>query len=70
MQSLVDNHKQKVKDLVADQTKEWSDMVSRQLGEEHEVRRDHIIQQNEMLKKLMEEAQTNQLKELEVKQEK
>lgn len=51
------------------QTKEWSDMVVRQMTEEHELWREHIIQQNETLSKLLEDAQREQLSELESRQE-
>lgn len=56
-----------VKELVADQTKEWSEMVSRQKGEEHELKRAHVLQQSELLKKLLEDAQVVQKKELELR---
>ena len=59
-----------MKKLVAEQTKEWSDMVARQLGEEHEINKEHVLQQRELLKKLMEEAQVLQNKELELRQDK
>jgi phosphatidylinositol phospholipase C beta len=58
-----------VKDLVAEQTEEWSKLVSRQLNEEHEVRKEHAVQQGELLKKLLEEAQIFQLKDLEQRQD-
>ena len=58
-----------VKDLVAEQTKEWSDMVARQMTEEHELRKGHVSQQSELLKTLMDVAQAGQLKELEARQD-
>ncbi|BFZ07040.1 hypothetical protein BsWGS_10079 [Bradybaena similaris] len=67
--NLVSDHKTKVKELVALQTKEWSEMVLRQMTEEHELWREHTIQQNETLAKLLEDAQREQLAELEAKQE-
>ncbi|KAJ8309180.1 hypothetical protein KUTeg_014054 [Tegillarca granosa] len=66
----VTSHKVKVTELVADHTKEWSDMVQRQLLEEHELRKDHINQQNDVLKKLLEDVQQENLKELYARQEK
>ncbi|KAK2157222.1 hypothetical protein LSH36_195g03077 [Paralvinella palmiformis] len=69
VQSLVNLHKAKVKELVIDQTREWSEMVARQMVEEHEMRKSHVIQQSDLLKKLMEDAQLLQIKELEVRQE-
>jgi len=67
--SLNNDHKVKVHLLVAEQTKEWSDMVLRQLVEEHDGKKDHIVHQHECLRKLLIDAQTAQLKELEVKQD-
>jgi len=58
-----------VRDIVADQTKEWTDMVMRQMAEEHELLRTHISQLSDLLKELMEDAQDLQLKELELRQE-
>ena len=59
-----------VRELVADQTKEWTDMVMRQMAEEHELLKTHISQLSDLLKELMEDAQDLQLKELELRQEK
>lgn len=67
--SLTIDHKERVHQLVVEQTNEWSDMVMRQLTEEHDVKKDHIVQQHECLRKLLIDAQTGQLKELELKQE-
>lgn len=67
--SLTNDHKEKVHQLVVEQTKEWSDMVMRQLTEEHDIKKEHIVQQHECLRKLLVDAQAGQLKELEVKQE-
>ena len=58
-----------VKDLVSDQTNEWSDMVARQMSEEHELKKGHVVQQTDLLKKLLEEAQVAQIKEMEVRQD-
>jgi len=55
---------------VADQTKEWTDMVMRQMAEEHELLKSHISQLSDLLKELMEDAQDLQLKELEFRLEK
>lgn len=59
-----------VKELVEQQTKEWSEMVSRQIAEEHDMRRSQVLQQAELLKGLLETAQTTQCRDLEVKQDK
>ena len=58
-----------VRDLVEQQTKEWSEMNSRQIAEEHEIKRSHILQQAEVLKTLLETAQATQCKDLEIKQD-
>ena len=67
--TLTNDHRERVRSLVVDQTKEWSDMVVRQVTEEHILRKDHIVQQNECLHKLLLEAQQEQLKELEMRQD-
>ena len=67
--TLTNDHREKVRGLVVDQTREWSDMVMRQVTEEHGLRKDHIVQQNECLHKLLLEAQQEQLKELEMRQD-
>ncbi|XP_064623819.1 1-phosphatidylinositol 4,5-bisphosphate phosphodiesterase beta-4-like isoform X4 [Lineus longissimus] len=69
VQDLVISHKAKVKGLVADQTEEWSKLVSRQMQEEHDVRKEHAVQQGDLLKKLLEDAQIFQLKDLEQRQD-
>ena len=58
-----------VRDLVEQQTTEWSEMNSRQIAEEHEIKRSHILQQAEVLKTLLETAQATQCKDLEIKQD-
>jgi phosphatidylinositol phospholipase C beta len=67
--SLVAGHKTRVQELVGEQTKEWSAMVSRQLLEEHRVLKAHIQQQNDLLLRLMEESRDSQIKELEGRQD-
>lgn len=59
-----------IQELVADQTKEWTDMVMRQMAEEHEMLKAHVGQLTELLRELMEDAQDLQMKELELRQEK
>jgi len=68
--SLSPEQREQVHELVVEQTREWSEMVMLQLTEEHDVRKEHIEQQGRALKKLLLEAQAQQQKELEVKQEK
>ena len=67
--TLTNDHRERVRSLVVEQTREWSDMVMRQVTEEHSLRKDHIVQQNECLHKLLLEAQQDQLKELEMRQD-
>ena len=55
---------------MADQTKEWTEMVMRQMAEEHEQLKTHVSQLAELLKELLEDAQDLQMKELELRQEK
>ncbi|KAL5008396.1 hypothetical protein ScPMuIL_013977 [Solemya velum] len=69
VQNLVLDHKAKVRQLVAEQTTEWSEMVLRQVAEEHAFRKEQIVQQNEALKKLLEEAQQEQLRDLDCRQD-
>jgi len=59
-----------VQELVADQTKEWTDMVMRQMADEHEMLKAHVGQLTELLRELMEDAQDLQMKELELRHEK
>ena len=59
-----------MRELVADQTKEWTEMVMRQMAEEHEQLKTHVSQLAELLKELLEDAQDLQMKELELRQEK
>lgn len=70
LQALSEQHKGKVKDLVGEQTREWTEMVSKQMLEEHELKNAHIQQQGELLQQLMTDAQLCQLKELEMRHEK
>ena len=55
--------------MVGEQTKDWTEMVSRQLLEEHNLKKVHVQQQSEALVALMNDAQCSQLKELELKHE-
>jgi len=55
--------------MVAEQTKEWSAMVLRQLHEEHQLLKMNIQQQNELLSRLMSGYQEAQMKDLESRHE-
>ena len=59
-----------VKELVSDQTKEYGDMTGREMNEEFELCKTHVRQQNELLRRLMDEAHAGQLRDLEARQEK
>lgn len=62
--SWVSTHLQ-VKDIVAQQTKEWSEMINGHSTEEQEMKDGHVTQQCELLRKLLasvHEQQTLQLK--------
>lgn len=54
-----------VKQVVVDQTKQWSDMMERHRKEEWDLMRCHLQAQEEVLRRLMETQQQQQLKELE-----
>lgn len=54
-----------VKDITAQHTKEWSELISSHSSEEQEMKDSHVSQQCEHLKKLLtsvQEQQTMQLK--------
>lgn len=54
-----------VKDIVAQHTKEWSEMINSHSTEEQEMKDAHVMQQCDHLKKLLnsvQEQQTLQLK--------
>ncbi|RWS01465.1 1-phosphatidylinositol 4:5-bisphosphate phosphodiesterase-like protein, partial [Dinothrombium tinctorium] len=56
-----------VRDIVVDQIKQCSEMVERHRLEEWALLKEHLIQQGETLKRLLEVAQAVQTKQLEVK---
>jgi phosphatidylinositol phospholipase C beta len=56
-----------VRKLVAEQTVQWSDMIERYRKEEWELIRQHLTDQQDILKKLMEAAHAAQMKQLEAK---
>ncbi|CAB3397663.1 unnamed protein product [Caenorhabditis bovis] len=64
---LINNDR--VRSLVNTQTDEWSAMVRRHDGEEFELRKAHLKEQYELLKKLMIEAQKNQMQALKLRLE-
>ena len=45
-------------------------MVVRHMNERHELMREHVLQQNELLARLMEDAQKEQMAELKARQDK
>jgi len=57
-------HDPVVKQVVVDQTKQWSDMVERHRKENWELMREHLQGQENLLKELMQALQQLQMKEL------
>lgn len=53
-----------VKSVVVEQTKQWSDMMEKHRKEEWEIMKNHLKMQEDVLKKLMEAAQAQQMKDL------
>ncbi|XP_073528350.1 1-phosphatidylinositol 4,5-bisphosphate phosphodiesterase beta-4 isoform X4 [Phyllobates terribilis] len=65
IQVLTSDHKSKVKEIVAQHTKEWSELLSTQAAEVQDLQDLHLSQQCELLKKLLitvQEQQSQQLK--------
>ncbi|XP_015785059.1 1-phosphatidylinositol 4,5-bisphosphate phosphodiesterase [Tetranychus urticae] len=56
-----------IKDMVVDQMKQWSEMMDRHRKEELELMKENRKQLGDCLEKLLITAQTNQMKQLEVK---
>ncbi|XP_023210759.1 1-phosphatidylinositol 4,5-bisphosphate phosphodiesterase-like [Centruroides sculpturatus] len=56
-----------IRELVVQQMRQWSELLEKQRKEEWELLKDHLWQQGEVLKKLMEQAQAGQMKQLEAK---
>lgn len=56
-----------VRKLVVEQTVQWSDMVERHRKEEWELIRQHLTDQQDILKRLMEASHAAQMKQLEAK---
>ena len=54
-----------VKQVVVEQTKQWSEMIERHRKENWELMKAHLQAQEEVLKKLMQAQQQLQIKELE-----
>ena len=42
VQHLITNHREKIKDLISEQTTEWSELVLRQLTEEHLIKIEQV----------------------------
>ena len=59
----------KIRALINEQTVEWTDMVGRQMAEQYALSREHLQQQLELFKTLMQSLQEQQLKDLELKHE-
>ena len=54
-----------VKQVVVEQTKQWSEMMERHRKENWELMRDHLKAQEDVLRKAMQTQQQMQIKELE-----
>lgn len=54
-----------MKNVVVDQTKQWSEMMEKHRKEEWKLLNDHLKMQEEVLINLMAQAQAKQLKEIE-----
>ncbi|EEB13261.1 1-phosphatidylinositol-4,5-bisphosphate phosphodiesterase, putative [Pediculus humanus corporis] len=55
--------------LVNEQTQQWSEMQERHRKEEWELLKQHVLDQQEILKKLMKASQASQIKQIEAKHE-
>ena len=53
-----------LKSVVVEQTKQWSDMMEKHRKEEWEMLKAHLQAQEEVLKKLLEEAQAKQIRDI------
>lgn len=67
LHGLNDQQLTKVRQLVQEQTKEWTALIAQNLKEEHELLKNHCAQQCESLKKLLDLAQVQQTKDVESK---
>ncbi|GAV02127.1 hypothetical protein RvY_12729 [Ramazzottius varieornatus] len=67
LHGLNDQQLSKVRQLVQEQTKEWTALIAQNLKEEHELLKNHCAQQCESLKKLLDLAQIQQTKDVESK---
>lgn len=56
-----------IRELVVIQMKQWSTMMERHRKEEWELLKTHLVQQREILQRLMEIAQASQMKQLDAK---
>ena len=55
-----------IKEVVMEQTEQYTEMVERHRKEDWELTKAHLMAQDEMLKKLMETSQAQQMKELDI----
>ncbi len=60
----------KMKELVDDQTKSWANMIEKQQSEEKHLNNEHVEQQCACFQQLLQEAQKQRKKEIEIKQKK
>ncbi|OCT77727.1 1-phosphatidylinositol 4,5-bisphosphate phosphodiesterase beta-4 isoform X1 [Xenopus laevis] len=69
IQVLTSDHKSKVKDIVAQHTKEFTEMVKAQNAEEQTLRDLHLSQQCELLKELLRGIHAQQMQQLKLTHE-
>lgn len=60
---------QAIRTAITEQTNQWTEMITRHKKEEWDLLRQQVQDQQEILKKLMEQVQTSQMKQLEARQE-
>lgn len=69
IQVLTSDHKSKVKEIVAQHTKEWSELLNTQAAEVQDLQDAHLSQQCELLKKLLITVQEQQTQHLKLSQD-
>lgn len=58
-----------IRALIGEQTVEWTDTLGRQMAEQYTLSRQHLQQQQQLFKNLMQCTQEQQIKDLELKHE-
>lgn len=60
---------QNIRKVITDQTAQWSELIERHKKEEWELLKVQLNDQQEIIKKLMEQTQASQMKQMEAKHE-